>query len=526
MNKIIIYITFLSLFMAGCSSEHTRIPALVQIDSLQRINSDSAFQKIYEMRNGDCQQDAYYKLMETETFLQKDLKITDNDHTTDLIGYFKHVNDRELLSRAYLCRSINRYKNHRYTESLYDALEANKYLSHHDLYQNCMTQLTFARIYETNKCYQLALNHITAACNMADGYKKNPNIIAQCYNLKASIYREMGKKDSVIYCIRHIIPILHKINRWSAAETFANMGEWYMMKGDMRQALYYVKKANTYDYTYHNNLLLGHLYKTMMLPSLAEMYWYDAATSGNIEAKIAAFDSLTSLKPNDVFLYQHYKLAVRDAMTTNGEELANLQAKAQQTETNELMYQRTITLLCIILVMMIFFFVSYLYYRKRILNYRRHLKNVNARYLEDIEAYNQAKKDIGQLEKRIAEYQEDKEMPEKWNMQNMLGTTEVMCMHRIAAKGQIPAESNWQELQQLIMDRDKAMATALGRHQELNAKEIQICMLIRFRFLPSEISTLLDISAQNVTNMRQRLMLKMFQQKGGARDFDQMIRSL
>jgi DNA-binding CsgD family transcriptional regulator/cell division protein FtsL len=213
-------------------------------------------------------------------------------------------------------------------------------------------------------------------------------------------------------------------------------------------------------------------------------------------------------------------------MTTNGEELANLQAKAQQTETNELMYQRTITLLCIILVMMILFFVSYLYYRKRILNYRRHLKNVNARYLEDIEAYNQAKKDIGQLEKRIAEYQEDKEMPEKWNMQNMLGTTEVMCMHRIAAKGQIPAESNWQELQQLIMDRDKAMATALGRHQELNAKEIQICMLIRFRFLPSEISTLLDISAQNVTNMRQRLMQKMFQQKGGARDFDQMIRSL
>lgn len=36
----------------------------------------------------------------------------------------------------------------------------------------------------------------------------------------------------------------------------------------------------------------------------------------------------------------------------------------------------------------------------------------------------------------------------------------------------------------------------------------------------------MDISAQSVTNMRQRLMLKIFGDKGGARDFDRRIREL
>jgi putative tetratricopeptide repeat-containing domain protein len=51
-------------------------------------------------------------------------------------------------------------------------------------------------------------------------------------------------------------------------------------------------------------------------------------------------------------------------------------------------------------------------------------------------------------------------------------------------------------------------------------------MLIRLRFIPSELSALLGISPQSVTNMRQRLLQKLFHEKGGAKDFDEKIRAI
>ena len=124
-------------------------------------------------------------------------------------------------------------------------------------------------------------------------------------------------------------------------------------------------------------------------------------------------------------------------------------------------------------------------------------------------------------------YQEDEEAPEKWSIENMLLNAEaVISLHRIASRGQCANEVNWQQLTQLISERDKSMAILLSNNPELSEREQHVVMLIRLRFIPSEISVLMDVSAQNVTNMRQRLMQKMFGENGGARDFDRRIREL
>ena len=124
-------------------------------------------------------------------------------------------------------------------------------------------------------------------------------------------------------------------------------------------------------------------------------------------------------------------------------------------------------------------------------------------------------------------YQEDNETPEKWNIENMLLKADaVISLHRIASKGQSANEVNWQKLTQLISECDKNIAIALRGNLELSEREQHVIMLIRLRFIPSEISVLMDVSAQNVTNMRQRLMQKMFGDNGGARDFDRRIREL
>ena len=108
----------------------------------------------------------------------------------------------------------------------------------------------------------------------------------------------------------------------------------------------------------------------------------------------------------------------------------------------------------------------------------------------------------------------------------LLNADAVISLHRIASKGQSANEVNWQKLTQLISERDKNIAIALRGNLELSEREQHVIMLIRLRFIPSEISVLMDVSAQNVTNMRQRLMQKMFGDNGGARDFDRRIREL
>jgi len=156
----------------------------------------------------------------------------------------------------------------------------------------------------------------------------------------------------------------------------------------------------------------------------------------------------------------------------------------------------------------------------------RNLNNVNARYVHDLEAYRWAKNEISRLEKRIADYQDDRKAPEKWNIENeMLATDCVITLHRLASRGRQAPENSRQELYQLVANHDPSLMKTL--HQShLNEKERLVCPLIRLRFIPSELSVLLGISPQNVTNMRQRLLQKLFHAQGGAKDFDERIRSL
>ena len=57
----------------------------------------------------------------------------------------------------------------------------------------------------------------------------------------------------------------------------------------------------------------------------------------------------------------------------------------------------------------------------------------------------------------------------------------------------------------------------------LSEDEYMVCLLVRFNFIPSEISILLNLSSQTVTNIRTRLLKKLFGKMGGAKDFDQAL---
>jgi hypothetical protein len=60
----------------------------------------------------------------------------------------------------------------------------------------------------------------------------------------------------------------------------------------------------------------------------------------------------------------------------------------------------------------------------------------------------------------------------------------------------------------------------------LNEKEYRACILLRFRFTPSEISIFLNTSTPFITKLRKELLEKIFGLKGKAKDFDERIMNL
>ena len=58
----------------------------------------------------------------------------------------------------------------------------------------------------------------------------------------------------------------------------------------------------------------------------------------------------------------------------------------------------------------------------------------------------------------------------------------------------------------------------------LSNLEVAVCILVKLQFITSEISCLLDISPQRLTNIRKRLNMKIFGEDGGAKEFDFRIR--
>jgi hypothetical protein len=115
-----------------------------------------------------------------------------------------------------------------------------------------------------------------------------------------------------------------------------------------------------------------------------------------------------------------------------------------------------------------------------------------------------------------------------WEMEDALLTSDIVIkFHDMAARGQKAGMSDWNQLRGFVNVYMPNFLKALSmRNEKINLKEIKLCILIRLQFIPSEIATLLDSSAQSLSNLRVRLLRKMFGMEGTARDFNEQINKI
>lgn len=136
--------------------------------------------------------------------------------------------------------------------------------------------------------------------------------------------------------------------------------------------------------------------------------------------------------------------------------------------------------------------------------------------------------EIETLQHKIAKLQEDNKKPDEWKLEAaLLNSPIVMTLHKYGAKGIIASEDDFKELLGLMENHSRNFMDALEIDKNnINRTELRICILIRLRFVPLEISNIMNLTRQNVTNIRTRLLYRIFKKKGGAKEFDYQIRRL
>lgn len=104
--------------------------------------------------------------------------------------------------------------------------------------------------------------------------------------------------------------------------------------------------------------------------------------------------------------------------------------------------------------------------------------------------------------------------------QKMMEAAAVERLGELIAVGGHPSDEEWKELSKVFEEYDNSFSKWLADQSgKLNRREMRLCMLSRLHFQPSEAAVLLVTTRQNVTNMRSRMMPKVFGEEGSAADF-------
>ena len=85
---------------------------------------------------------------------------------------------------------------------------------------------------------------------------------------------------------------------------------------------------------------------------------------------------------------------------------------------------------------------------------------------------------------------------------------------------------DWKDLQVRLDECYDGFTHKLEAIHKMSEREMQICLLLKAGFSKTEIAKLIHLSLEGISSVRRRLYAKVFNDKGGAKDWDLFISSL
>jgi hypothetical protein len=100
------------------------------------------------------------------------------------------------------------------------------------------------------------------------------------------------------------------------------------------------------------------------------------------------------------------------------------------------------------------------------------------------------------------------------------------ALQRRIATGQRLRDTDWQEIESHIRRVYPGFSSQLKGLYAMSELEYQVCLLIKLRMAPKDIAAVLARDMSTVSTVRSRLYGKVFGRKGGAKEWDDFIRSI
>ncbi|MBQ5606568.1 MAG: hypothetical protein IIU87_05075, partial [Prevotella sp.] len=259
-------------------------------------------------------------------------------------------------------------------------------------------------------------------------------------------------------------------------------------------------------------------------------------------------------KPDSVMKYAQMFADANDSacLISSAEEinranaLYNYNASRRQADTMKQKaekYKHTIAIVCLLAfsAICLICYIIIKYRRKA----RRQFTELNNMYFDTLTKYNQSVKDLSMLQNNTDKYRNQKEIETealrqtlaaytkedaeqaKWDAeQYMLHCDIVNELHCLADRGMPASVSNWSALTGLTSQHLVTFHQHLSAPQyALSEREIIVCILIKLKFMPSEMAILFDCSKQIITNIRTSINHKLFNQEG-TKTLDYNLKSL
>ena len=149
------------------------------------------------------------------------------------------------------------------------------------------------------------------------------------------------------------------------------------------------------------------------------------------------------------------------------------------------------------------------------------VKTDSERFLKEKES------EIQSLQIALSMYQGNVQNVEQWNNERtILQCDLVHHLHSLSAQGKVATPDELDGLVAIAQNVfPKFYQTIIDDTKGLSYREIITCILIRFKFIPSEIAVLTNNSYQQITNLKSTINKKLFDKKG-AKTLDSNLMSL
>lgn len=567
MNRSGTIITLLAtaILMVACGQRNKYDSTIIRAESMTDTDPHGALTLLYGHKDSLCAgpaDSALYELAYTEAVHGLDVKLTNSRYINESVAYFDRCGDKRRRARALVQLALCLYDNGQLHDAVLNLKIAEEVAAGtDDSFLSFRVAAALAQINIVTGHHDLVMKYRRMELDAAQRTGSTDHV-ARAWNDMATEYLRINRTDSFMMCMNRCRPLLPKAGPEVQSLIRTNLGCYYMNSDDTARANRLLTMAYVGCPDRMASLRLGDIYAAANDMKRAERMWYDAADSDVPAISKSALKKLITLarirndEKSQLFLSDRLNNVYdRDVSTETASSLVELQNN-YDSRRSERIYRAQMMRLggaAAILIMALAGFL--VYHRRRVSHYGRvinrqklTLKELNAGYTRDLENYRALRQRLDELQQarekdvrlieekthelekmqaQLAGYQNDRRNPEQWNMEDRLINADcVYALHRLASVGRTAEKQDWDALHQLTNSYDGRLNTLFAEHTKLSPNEINVTILTRLRFIPTEIAVLTGMSSQSVTNTRARLLQKIFGVKGGAKEFDDRIRNI